>query len=77
MQRGMSVPMIWQIVYQTRTITGSRVTGEVRSYIEISRIFSTIRHQMPAWFLSTNALVRKHSSRTAPFIHVDQSLPTT
>ena len=77
MQRAMRAAMIWQIVHQAGKITIFRVTGGVRSHLKILRIFSKIHHQGHAWFLSKNVLCRKNSLRTAPFSHVDQSLPTT
>ena len=77
MQTGMSRSMIGQIVDQTRKITVFRVTGGVRVYIEISRIFNKFPYQLNAWFLSKNAPVRQNFCEAAQSIYVAQCLPVT
>ena len=77
MHAGMSLSMMGQIGHQAGKITLFRVSGAVRAYIGNLQIVSKIRHQLHQWFLSKNVLCRKNSWKTAPFSHVDQSLPTT
>jgi len=57
MQTGMSRSIMWQIVDQTRKITVFRITGGVRVYIEISRVFNKFPYQLNALNSSKQIIV--------------------
>jgi hypothetical protein len=76
-ERKMSTTTRWHQAYQARKIRAFRVTGHVCPHLEIFRMLNTIQHQLHAWSLSKNALLSKHSLKTALFIQVDRCLPAT